>query len=145
MPGNPPVVLDPEAQQLAAKREAFLAAERARRGAEPAGDHGDLLPPSARPPRPRPERSLFMAYVWWFILAQISAHRFYLGANKSAIAQVCTFLCWLLLVLAGPPATFVGFAVMAIWIIWIFADAFLIPGLHRKYQSGASHAVQIVC
>jgi hypothetical protein len=128
---------------LVTKREAFLTAERARRNPDQPEVNGDALPASHRPARPRPERSMIMAYVWWFILAQISAHRFYLGATNSAIAQVCMFVGWVALILIGPPATFLGLAVMGLWILWILADAFLIPGLHRKYTEDAGKVTQI--
>lgn len=129
--------------ELAAKREAFLAAERARRSAEQPGSDVDALPPSHRPARPRSERSLMMAYVWWFILAQISAHRFYLGATNSAFAQLGMFVTWVALVLIGPPVAFLGLAIMGLWILWVIADAFLLPGLHRKYIAERGNVVQI--
>ena len=129
--------------ELAAKREAFLAAERARRSAEqPRGDV-DALPPSQRPAGPRPHRSLMMAYVWWFILAQVSAHRFYLGATNSAFAQLSMFVTWVALVLMGPPIAFLGLVIMGLWILWVLADAILIPGMHRQYMAESANVAQI--
>jgi TM2 domain-containing membrane protein YozV len=126
---------------IARKREAFLAAERARR-AESEGGVSDLAaryPNSSHTPfsQVRPQRHLYMAYLLWFVLGQISAHRFYLGAYHSAIAQVGLFFAWVALALAAPERSqdTIGPVLMVLmigWILWIVADVFLIRGLHRK-------------
>ena len=126
---------------IARKREAFLAAERARR-AEVEGGLSDLAvryQGTGHTPfsQVRPERPRFMAYLLWFVLGQISAHRFYLGAYRSAMAQVGLFFSWVILALAAPKSSHdtLGpvLAVLVIgWILWIIGDVFLIRGLHRK-------------
>lgn len=122
--------------EMARKREAFLAAERARKGS--AGQAG--LPPVAEQsyvPAAKPERSLVMAYILWFILGQISAHRFYLGAYKSAALQLGLMLAWVGLALGAPRGSYntLGplLAVLVIgWILWILGDLFFI---HRIYRA----------
>jgi hypothetical protein len=128
--------------EIARKREAFIAAERARREEIESGEVSYVAahyPGSGYTPlsQIRPERSLFMAYLLWFILGQISAHRFYLGAYRSAIAQVALFFSWVVVALAAPARSYdtLGpfLAVLMIgWILWIVGDVFLIRGLHRK-------------
>ena len=54
------------------------------------------------------------AYLLWFFLGVIAAHRFYLGRPGSALLMI---LAWCLFVVPG-----------AIW--WI-VDAFMIPGMVR--------------
>ncbi|MBV9881570.1 MAG: TM2 domain-containing protein, partial [Sphingomonadaceae bacterium] len=61
---------------LAARRAAFLAAERARPQQEPRlGD--ELLAPRQGPPIA--PKATGTAYVLWFFAGGLSAHRFYLG------------------------------------------------------------------
>ncbi|GGF64826.1 hypothetical protein GCM10007301_25750 [Azorhizobium oxalatiphilum] len=56
--------------------------------------------------------SLVLAYLFWFFLGIVSAHRFYLGRPVTAVIQILTY--------------FIG-----IGLIWLVVDAFLIPGLAR--------------
>ncbi|NBG94378.1 NINE protein [Pyruvatibacter mobilis] len=56
-----------------------------------------------------------IAYLLWFFLGLVSAHRFYLGEAVTAIIQILSYFI------------FVGF-------IWLLIDAFLIPGMVRKRQ-----------
>ncbi|MCX7300387.1 MAG: TM2 domain-containing protein [Rhodobacterales bacterium] len=55
------------------------------------------------------------AYLLWFFLGILSAHRFYLGKPGTAILQILTFFI------------LIGF-------VWLLVDAFLIPGMIRKKQ-----------
>lgn len=55
-------------------------------------------------------KSVGAAYLLWFFLWFISAHRFYLGRPVSAILQILSYFI------------VVGF-------IWLIVDAFLIPGM----------------
>lgn len=130
MPRAGAAAIDPQAEQLAAKREAFLAAERARRAQEPpeAGISDFVL---SKGVTPTGERSIWLAYLWWFILGQISLHRFYLGATQSAKIQVGMFVLSLLLLFTGNMMIAAVFFIP--WCLWILGDAFLIPGLHRRY------------
>ncbi len=60
-------------------------------------------------------RYLAAAYLSWFFLGILSAHRFYLGRPGSAILQILLFF------------VLVGF-------IWLVVDLFLIPGMVRERQ-----------
>lgn len=117
-----PVADDP----YAAQRAAFLASERTRStGADPVTGTASLAP---RPVFVR-EKSMAVAYLLWFLLGQLSAHRFYLGQSSSAIAQVSLLFVGWLIVLSGSLAGALGVLAGAIWIL---ADVFLIPGLVRR-------------
>lgn len=132
----------PAYDPVAAQREAFIAAERARRMSEPEQRHWadsaqtapGLTGYAQRYPSSRPavyqSRSLAVAYILWFILGQLSVHRFYLGATTSAIVQVSLFFGSLITLLIFLPMGAIGFVV---WILWILADVFLMPGLHRQF------------
>ena len=141
-PGAPRVTRPAADDEIARKREAFIAAERARRGETESGGVSDVAAryqSTGHTPfsQVRPERSVWMAYLLWFILGQISAHRFYLGAYRSAIAQTGLFFSWVVLALAAPTRSHdtlgpVLAVLMIGWIIWVVGDVFLIRGLHRK-------------
>ncbi|MGU3496825.1 TM2 domain-containing protein [Xanthobacteraceae bacterium A53D] len=57
--------------------------------------------------------SLVLAYLFWFFMGLVSAHRFYLGRPGTAVLQILTF--------------FIG-----IGLIWLLVDVFLIPGLAQQ-------------
>lgn len=110
----------------AAQRAAFLASERTRSEIGPVP--GFAPEPATRSIHVR-ERTLFTAYLLWFVLGQLSAHRFYLGRMSSGIAQVCLWLVSCLMLVGGFAPGLVGLLANAIWVI---GDAFLMPGLVRK-------------
>ena len=60
------------------------------------------------------------AYLLWFFLWFVSAHRFYLGRPISAILQILSFL------------VLIGF-------VWVFIDLFLIPGMIRDKKDEIRH------
>ena len=120
---------DIEDPDLARKREAFLASERARRS-DPIGAVSDVASNFSYS-RDKPTRSLMMAYFLWFFCCAISAHRVYLGAYQSALAQAGLWIGGVILLLSG--VTAVGGLMMLGGGIWMLADVFLIPGIHRKY------------
>lgn len=60
--------------------------------------------------------STAVAYLFWFFLWFVSAHRFYLGRPGTAILQIVSYF------------VVVGF-------IWVLIDAFLIPGMIRQRQN----------
>jgi TM2 domain-containing membrane protein YozV len=66
-------------------------------------------------------KSVGAAYLLWFVVGGFGAHRFYLGATGTAIAQL------LLLVLGWIPL-FMGWIVLGIWLL---VDLFLIPSIAR--------------
>ena len=55
------------------------------------------------------------AYLLWFFLWWVSAHRFYLGRPGTAILQILSYF------------VLIGF-------VWAFVDAFLIPGMIRDRE-----------
>jgi hypothetical protein len=84
----------------------------------------------------RPERrSLWIAYLFWFIAGQAGLHRFYCGQKQTAFMQVALAIGSLVVTLIFPPLGFVG---LVVWVLWIFADLFLIPGMMRRFK--AEHA-----
>lgn len=127
---------------------AFLAAERARGTQAPASAAPAFTAaaPATRLPqaRPKADRSMLLAYVMWWFGAFVAAHRFYLGAYRSAFALLGLFWGGLLIAgmmskkstlwiggIAVPPP---GVAMMLIAILWVVVDVFLIPGLTRRYR-----------
>jgi TM2 domain-containing membrane protein YozV len=57
-----------------------------------------------------------VAYLLWFFLGWISAHRFYLGRPATAILQILSYFI------------LIGF-------IWLLIDVFLIPGMVRDKKN----------
>jgi TM2 domain-containing membrane protein YozV len=125
---------------LAARRAAFLAAERARAQAAPAGEErrSAVEDGFARPPvteRPYVSRkTMGTAYLLWFFLGGLSAHRFYLGFSTSAIIQLLLTPIGYAMLLSKSPA---GLFVVAAGGVWILVDAFLIPGMVTKANERA--------
>ena len=112
------------AAELAAKRAAFLAEERARpRSERAAGASTSSYNPYVR------EKSLGTAYVLWFFFGGVSAHRFYLGFQLSAVMQASLMpLTWALL-LSGSAAFFYT---MCAAFLWLLADLALMPGMQQE-------------
>ncbi len=73
------------------------------------------------------KKSVLVAYLLWFFLGYLGAHRFYLGRVVSGIVMLVMSLLSVLLtvVLIG----FLGLLVIGLW--W-FIDAFLIPGMAAR-------------
>lgn len=126
---------------LARRREAFLEQERARRkqnGSHPAPSYAgeiDRVPSGSF--TSKPDRSMMLAYVYWWFAAGAAAHRFYLRAYPSAFAMLGLFwggLALIAITRSAFPAVFVG-----AWFVWVIADAFLIPGLTRKANAPQHH------
>jgi TM2 domain-containing membrane protein YozV len=125
---------------LAARRAAFLAEERARALAAPAGarrepgvEGGFARPPLAERPYVS-RKTMGTAYLLWFFLGGVSAHRFYLGFRLSAIIQmVLTPLGYAMMMTKSPG----GLVVVPAAALWILADVFLIPGMVAKANERA--------
>jgi len=64
--------------------------------------------------------SIAVAYLFWFFLWFVSAHRFYLGKPVSAILQILSYFI------------LIGF-------VWLLVDAVLIPGMIREKQDEIRH------
>lgn len=56
-----------------------------------------------------------VAYLLWFFLGFVSAHRFYLGRPGTAILQILSYF-------------------ILIGVVWLLIDAFLIPSMVRTRQ-----------
>lgn len=134
---------------LSPAARAFLAAERARGvNQTPANDPVASATASAMrlaPTKPKRDRSMMVAYVLWWFGAFLAAHRFYLGAHRSALAQLGLFWGGLAIAammskksslwiggLAVPPP---GIMMILICVVWVILDIFLIPGLMRRYRA----------
>lgn len=75
----------------------------------------------------RSQKEVGVAYLLWLFLGTIGAHRFYLGMNGSAAAQlILTVIGWATVILL------VGFAFLAVVWVWIIIDAFKMPGMVRE-------------
>lgn len=73
------------------------------------------------------KKSTLVAYLLWFILGTLGGHRFYVGKTGSAVAILAlTILGWLLTFVG------VGLILLAVMVIWVLVDAFLIPGWIRN-------------
>ena len=71
-------------------------------------------------------KSTGAAYLLWFFLGLIGAHRFYLGRVGTGILQLLLFgIGWLTMFII------VGFLFLGIVGLWWLIDAFLIPGMIR--------------
>lgn len=76
------------------------------------------------------QKSASTAYLLWFFLGGLSAHRFYMGKTGSAIGQALLWWCSLLLCYV-----LIGFLIVWIPILWIFIDLFLISGWVREHNN----------
>ena len=123
--------------------DAFIAAERARNAEQPRSSRGSAeagisdLAANFRGTAAPPTRSLWMAYLLWFLFGQVSAHRFYLGAYRSAIAQVGLFVAVIVLALGASKESYrtigpvMGLFIVA-WALWVLGDVFFIHRIHRN-------------
>lgn len=116
------------AAELAAKRAAFLAEERARPRPEPGqapafGATGPGYSPYVR------EKSLGTAYLLWFLFGGVSAHRFYLGFQISAALQASLMPVSYALLVGGSTMFFYTMCAAGLWLL---ADLALMPGMHEQ-------------
>jgi len=131
-----PALTQPRNSEMSQRTSAFLAGERSRNAQ--LGSAGGISDAAAGYRNSaKPERSLTMAYVLWFFGGQVSAHRFYLGAYRSACAQVGLLFGPLLIALALPKWTvisitpLIGASIVA-WALWVLGDVFFIHRIHRN-------------
>ncbi|MER8434121.1 TM2 domain-containing protein [Mesorhizobium caraganae] len=76
-------------------------------------------------------KSAGVAYLLWFFLGGLGAHRFYLDRTGSAIGQLLLFIFGRMLMVAGG----VGAILLVALGIWVLVDAFLIPGMIQRHKS----------
>jgi TM2 domain-containing membrane protein YozV len=110
---------------MAARRAAFLAEERARPHQHAPDEE---IAGAARPVFVR-EKSLGTAYLLWFFLGGLSAHRFYLGFPASGAIQMGLVMLGYGLTFSKSPA---GLIFLLGWSLWLLADAILIIAMHKK-------------
>lgn len=138
VPPAPVAVAEPTpSSELAA----FLAAERKRRPESPEPGLSDIAiatPRARRATGGGGDKSMLLAYVLWWFACSIGAHRFYLGAYGSGAAMLGLFILSFAVMFVMPP---VGLAMLAGWLLWVIADAFLIPGLVRTANQPDGAAV----
>lgn len=72
------------------------------------------------------KKSLLVAYLLWFFLGYVGAHRFYLGRTLSGLIMLILSAVTLVLTLVS--FGFLGF-VWAVVGLWWLIDALLIPGI----------------
>jgi hypothetical protein len=78
------------------------------------------------------ERTMVLAYVfWWFSGVAIAAHRWYLRSYQGALLIMGLFWGGLVVGAASPP---VGAAMIGLSVLVVLVDAFLIPGMLRRYK-----------
>lgn len=76
------------------------------------------------------KKSTGVAFLFWFFLGGLGAHRFYLGRTGSAVAQ-------LLMSVIGWVTVIVGFGLLLLIPlgIWLLVDAFLISGMVTAHNN----------
>ena len=76
------------------------------------------------------KKSAVVAYLLWFFIGMLGAHRFYLSRTGSAVAiLLLTVLSWILAFVA------IGLLLLIVPAIWVLIDAFLIPGMVSAYNN----------
>ncbi|GAA3213324.1 TM2 domain-containing protein [Microbacterium terregens] len=87
---------------------------------------GQMWGPYA-PQAARPAKEIGIAYLFFFLLGGVAAHRFYLGRTGSAVLLLCLWMGgWLLSpILIGIPLVIAGG-------IWLLVDLFLLPSMVRE-------------
>ena len=75
------------------------------------------------------KKSAVVAYLLWFFIGMLGAHRFYLGLPGSGATILIITILSLLLLAAG-----IGAVTILISVIWVLVDLFLIPGITRKHN-----------
>lgn len=75
------------------------------------------------------KKSVAVAYLLWFFLGMLGAHRFYLGetGTGAAILSITLISAVLMVVM-------IGLVTILISGVWVFVDLFLIPGIARRHN-----------
>ena len=91
------------------------------------------------PPRKGP-RSLAVAYLLWFFLGGLGAHRFYLGAYITGAVQLVFLLAGVGLMLMGEGSAgwFIGTVPLTLLGLWWLVDAFLTNDMIKIRNAAAS-------
>ncbi len=120
-----------ETDQMAARRAAFVADERARAETPAAETLAYEVTPAAMSEAVwGTPKSLAVAYALWLVLGIAGAHRFYLGRPiTGALQAVLGAGSWALL---ATTEYYPAFAGMAAALLWLSADAYLIRRMHTR-------------
>ena len=126
---------DPSDEEMARRRKAFLIEEGLRRIEKESAEAVDAALERSRAfNRSRP--SLRTAYLLWLLAGQVSAHRFYLRAGRSALDQLAVWLVSVLLLSFGDGdilAVGLGTVLGIVWVVWWILDFFRIPAIRRRF------------
>ena len=81
----------------------------------------------AAPAIVRSQREVWLAYVLLIFLGTLGIHRFYVGDSSGGVAQlVLTLIGW------ATSWLLFGFALLAVVLVWLIVDLFLMPDLVRR-------------
>ncbi|RIJ85380.1 hypothetical protein RSP822_16210 [Ralstonia solanacearum] len=88
------------------------------------------------------KKSTGVAYLWWFLLGFLGAHRFYVSRVGSAIAQAIANVggTWLVVRDTGNTA---GWVLGVLGGLWVLVDLFLIPGMVRAYNTSLAERLSV--
>lgn len=75
-------------------------------------------------------KSIGVAYLLWFFLGGVGAHRFYLGRKGSGFAMLALLVVGIITV-----PIVLGSVLLLILGIWALVDAFLIPGMVQQHKA----------
>lgn len=75
------------------------------------------------------KKSVGVAFVLWFFVGMLGAHRFYVGYKPTAFGQLAFTIIGLLTMVFG-----VGFMILGAVGIWVLVDAFLLPGYVKDFN-----------
>ena len=76
------------------------------------------------------KKSTLVAYLFWFFLGGLGAHRFYAGRKLSGFVMLGLLATSIVLSVIG-----IGFVGLFVIGCWMLVDAFLIPGMLRKHNA----------
>jgi TM2 domain-containing membrane protein YozV len=79
------------------------------------------------------KKSVFVAYLFWFFLGYIGAHRFYLGHLGSGLLYVFIIVASVAFFQASDGASIIAAALLIG--LWWLVDALLIPTVVRSYNT----------
>jgi len=78
---------------------------------------------------PRPGKNLVLAYVLWFFLGFLGAHRYYVGSVKKGLLFLVGSIIAVALSVTAFPINLIGFAVSAVLLVFWIIDAVKLPKL----------------